>query len=156
MIIGVDSQNKIIAVNTIPNGVTIISIPDDPFIGMNPMLFKIRIGDNWQEITPAQMVQSWQEGQTLSKGQIIAYVAGLYEVIQTHTSQADWKPDTTPALFKTTVAEGVIPDWKQPTGEHDAYAKGDKVRFNGKVYESLIDANVWSPSVYPAGWKLVV
>ena len=24
---------------------------------------------------------------------------------------------------------------------------------NGKVYESLIDNNAYSPSAYPAGWK---
>ena len=46
-----------------------------------------------------------------------------------------------------------VPDWVQPTGAHDAYQKGDKVRYNGNVYESLIDGNVWSPDAYPAGWK---
>ena len=30
---------------------------------------------------------------------------------------------------------------------------GDKVKFNGKTYESLIDNNIWSPEAYPAGWK---
>ena len=46
-----------------------------------------------------------------------------------------------------------VPDWVQPTGAHDAYQKGDKVRYNGNVYESLIDGNVWSPDAYPAGWQ---
>lgn len=46
-----------------------------------------------------------------------------------------------------------IPDFVQPTGAHDAYAKGDKVKYNGKVYESLMDANTYSPDAYPAGWK---
>lgn len=46
-----------------------------------------------------------------------------------------------------------IKDFVQPTGAHDTYAKGDKVRFNGKVYESVIDNNAYSPSAYPAGWK---
>ena len=46
-----------------------------------------------------------------------------------------------------------IKDFVQPTGAHDAYGKGDKVRFNGKVYESVIDNNTYSPSEYPAGWK---
>lgn len=46
-----------------------------------------------------------------------------------------------------------IKDFVQPTGAHDAYKKGDKVRFNGKVYESLIDNNAYSPSAYPDGWK---
>lgn len=48
-----------------------------------------------------------------------------------------------------------IPEWVQPTGAHDAYNAGDKARYNGKVYESLIDGNVWSPDVYPAGWREV-
>ena len=43
----------------------------------------------------------------------------------------------------------------QPTGAHDAYMIGDKVMYNGKVYESLIDNNVWSPDTYPAGWELI-
>jgi hypothetical protein len=38
-------------------------------------------------------------------------------------------------------------------GAHDAYKIGDRVRFEGKVYESTIDANVWSPLVY--GWQEV-
>lgn len=46
-----------------------------------------------------------------------------------------------------------IKDFVQPTGAHDAYKKGDKVRFENKIYESLIDNNVYSPSAYPAGWK---
>lgn len=48
-----------------------------------------------------------------------------------------------------------IPDFVQPTGAHDAYKKGDKVRYNGKVYKSLIDGNAYSPDAYPAGWQEV-
>ena len=49
-----------------------------------------------------------------------------------------------------------IPEFVQPTGAHDAYKKGDKVSFNSKIYESLIDANVYSPSAYPLGWREIV
>lgn len=51
--------------------------------------------------------------------------------------------------------EPSIPDFVQPTGAHDAYKKGDKVGFEGKIYESLIDANTYSPSAYPLGWREV-
>lgn len=51
--------------------------------------------------------------------------------------------------------EPSVPEFVQPTGAHDAYKKGDKVSFNGKIYESLIDANVYSPSAYPLGWQEV-
>lgn len=45
------------------------------------------------------------------------------------------------------------PDWKEPTGAHDAYSKGGLATYKGAVYESLIDKNVWSPDAYPAGWQ---
>ena len=60
-------------------------------------------------------------------------------------------PDITPTLW---VAEqGECDEWVQPTGAQDAYNTGDCVTFEGNQYESLIDANVWSPSVYPQGWQ---
>lgn len=46
-----------------------------------------------------------------------------------------------------------IPDYVQPTGAHDAYNIGDRVRYQGKIWESTINGNVWAPDVYPAGWK---
>lgn len=48
-----------------------------------------------------------------------------------------------------------IPEWKQPSGAQDAYKTGDKVTYNGKVYMSKIDGNVWAPDAYPQGWELV-
>lgn len=47
------------------------------------------------------------------------------------------------------------PDFIPPTGSHNAYKIGDKVTFNGKHYESVINGNTWSPAEYPAGWKEV-
>jgi hypothetical protein len=47
-----------------------------------------------------------------------------------------------------------VPAFLQPTGAHDAYKIGDLVLFQGQVYESTINGNVWSPAAYPAGWKL--
>ncbi|WP_298076088.1 carbohydrate-binding protein [uncultured Corynebacterium sp.] len=51
--------------------------------------------------------------------------------------------------------EAKPPEFKQPTGAHDAYKIGDRVTYQGVVYESTIDSNVWSPSDYPQGWKKV-
>ena len=45
------------------------------------------------------------------------------------------------------------PEWVQPTGAHDAYNTGDRVTYNGRVYESTINGNVWSPDAYPQGWE---
>ena len=88
-------------------------------------------------------------------GKRIMYNGILYKVIQAHTSQAGWNPIDAPSLFAKVINEtitGEIPDWEQPDSTN-AYMKGNKVKFNGKIYESVIDNNVWSPTAYPAGWK---
>ncbi len=82
----------------------------------------------------------------------------LYKCVQAHTSQADWTPDKTPAIWTEVAKPGEIPVWRQPTGAQDAYSKGDRVHYpdaNGPVYESTVDNNVWEPEAYPAGWRLV-
>lgn len=69
----------------------------------------------------------------------------LYKVIQSHNTQLDWEPQDVPALFARVTAPEEIPVWAQPTGAHDAYAKGAKVTHKEFTWESLIDANVWEP-----------
>ena len=94
----------------------------------------------------------WEIGTAYAVNDRRRYGANLYKCVQAHTSQADWTPDATPALWvKVSVEEW--PEWVQPTGAHDAYNTGDKVTYNGKRYISLIDANVYSPDAYPAGWE---
>lgn len=97
---------------------------------------------------------AWNIGIEYKVGDMVEYLGELYEVIQAHTSQDDWRPPDVSALFTLRSPEGVIPEWTQPTGAHDAYNIGDKVTFEGAVYESLIDANAWSPTEYPQGWQL--
>lgn len=94
-------------------------------------------------------------GVAYAVGKKVLYKGVLYKVIQAHTSQADWTPDAAPSLFAKVINEtvdGSIPDFVQPDSTNP-YMKGDKVKFNGKVYESLIDNNVYSPEAYPQGWK---
>ena len=75
----------------------------------------------------------------------------LYKCILDHTSQEDWPPNEAVSLW-VKIADPAIewPDWVQPIGAHDAYAKGDKVTHNDKHWISEIDANVYEPGVY--GW----
>lgn len=54
-----------------------------------------------------------------------------------------------------TEQEPEIPEWKKPSGAHDAYNIGNQVRFEGHIYESLINGNTYSPTEYPDGWKLI-
>lgn len=94
----------------------------------------------------------WKVGIAVNVGDRLRYEEVLYKVSQAHTTQADWTPDKTPALFVVVSVEE-WPEWVQPTGAQDAYKKGDKVTYKGDHYISLIDANTWSPEEYPAGWE---
>lgn len=95
-------------------------------------------------------------GLTYKTNDRLMYNDKFYKILQDHTSQSDWTPDTASSLYvEIADPSNEYPEFKQPTGAHDAYAKGDKVTFEGKKYVSLIDANTWSPSAYSQGWQLV-
>ena len=95
-------------------------------------------------------------GLTYKANDRLMYNDKFYKVLQDHTSQSDWTPDTASSLYvEIADPSNEYPEFKQPTGAHDAYAKGDKITFEGKHYISLIDANVYSPTAYPAGWSLI-
>jgi len=95
---------------------------------------------------------AYKVDKVLSAGEKFVYRSRLYEVVQAHTSQSDWRPDLVPALYKEAMPEGIIGPWRQPLGAHDAYMTGDRVLFNGEVHVSKVDNNVWSPDTY--GWEL--
>ena len=52
--------------------------------------------------------------------------------------------------------ESGYPVWAQPSGAHDAYNTGDVVNYNGTLYRSKIDGNVWAPDVHLSAWEEVV
>lgn len=123
-------------------------------------LFSASLTDE-QAMEVAAIYDPWEVGKSYTVGNIVAYGENgvgdpqLYKVVQTHTSQVDWTPDTAVSLFTAIGLDNSgYPIWVQPTGAHDAYNTGDIVNYNGVLYESLIDGNVYSPDAYPAGWKV--
>ena len=101
-----------------------------------------------------ELYPAWQTGTAYTVDERIRYNFTLYRCVQAHTSQADWTPDATPALW-TVVSLEEWPEWVQPTGAQDAYAKGDKVSHNGKHWISEMDGNVWEPGIYGNLWSEV-
>lgn len=95
------------------------------------------------------MFPAWNQNISYSINDRVQYNETLYKCVQAHTSQANWTPDVTPALW-TKVSLDEYPEWVQPTGAQDAYSKDDKVLHNNKHWKSDVDSNVWEPGVY--GW----
>lgn len=115
-------------------------------------------------ITPADALDNagmfplWADniGQRAEPGSYWRRTGKLYRVNagQGHTIQADWPPNKAASLFSLAANPAEAwPDWIQPTGAHNAYAKGAKVTYKGKRWVSTADANVWTPGVY--GWDEV-
>lgn len=105
--------------------------------------------DDETALTGVELFPMW-ELVSYSVGYRVQYNGTLYKCIQAHTAQSDWTPDATPALWVVVTVEE-WPEWVQPTGAQDAYAKDSKVTHNGKKWISSYDANVWEPGVY--GWE---
>ena len=107
-----------------------------------------------QKLVEIKSRPDWKAGIAVAIGDVYAYTdKNLYRCVQAHTTQSDWTPNITPALWvKFYEPEAGPQPWVQPTGAHDAYNIGDQVTYVGHLWESLINANVWSPTVYPAGW----
>lgn len=103
----------------------------------------------------AALFPPWAAGQAVAAGDLRSWDGTVVECVQAHTTQADWTPDVTPALWKVhRQTAGPTPDpWVQPTGGHAAYQLGDRVTHNGQTWESTAADNVWAPGVY--GWVVV-
>lgn len=85
-------------------------------------------------------------GVQVNAGEVYQHLRNLYEVVQSHTTQADWTPDVAYALWKRWYNPENEPEpYRQPQGAHDAYRLGQRVTHGGFTWESLVDANVWEP-----------
>ena len=112
------------------------------------------ISDVEQTMTNEIYPQWDSNGYSYFAGEKVSYEDKYYRCIQSHTSQADWTPSTAVSLWVVfSDPQEEWPEWVQPVGAHDAYAKGDKVSHLDKHWISDVDANVWEPGVH--GWSEV-
>lgn len=90
---------------------------------------------------------------TYEVGDRVRHESTLYKCLTAHTSQASWTPTDSPSLWVRVDDPSIeFPEWVQPTGSTDAYAKGAKVSHNEKHWISTVDGNVWEP---PTMWDEV-
>lgn len=118
-------------------------------------LFAETLSDEQALLVPL-VFDEWKVGIEYKIGKRLVYDNVLYKVLQNHTSQETWTPNVSTSLYARLLAEtidGSIPEWQQPTGSTEAYMIGDKVTYNGQIYECTSDYNVYAPDV--SGWKLV-
>ena len=124
---------------------------------LRPLIEKAVISlDDTDAIDAVTLFPEWDGAAAYLVGDRVKYHNILYKCLQNHAAQASWNPEAAPSLWAKVLIPDpeVIPDWEQPDSTNP-YMKGDKVRFDGHIYESAIDNNIWSPSAYPNGWLLI-
>ena len=100
-----------------------------------------------------ELFPKWSATLTYDVGDRVRFGNTLYKCLTAHQSQDSWTPDVSPSLWVRVDDPSVeFPEWIQPTGATDAYAKGAKVSHNGKHWISDVDGNVWEP---PTMWSEV-
>lgn len=117
------------------------------------------ITDDNQALKVADLYDVWSgESVEYKTGKYLTYKGVLYKVLQNHTSQAGWTPDTASSLYAKVLTDpsGEVLPWEQPQSTNP-YKKGDRVTHNGKTWESLVDSNVWEPGAVGSEslWKEV-
>ena len=118
-----------------------------------------QVQDDAEALSLQILYKQWdrQVGKELQVGEYINHNDVLYKVLQHPEAQDNWAPDVSPSLFAKVLVDptgDTVLDWEQPDSTN-GYMVGDKVKFEGHIYVSIIDNNIWSPTAHPEGWELV-
>ena len=114
-------------------------------------LIKTKLSDE-EKVEFISLFPPFQETHDYVEGDEFSYNGTIYRVLQDHRSN-HYRPNEAVSLYVDILNKLTIEEWKQPQGSHDAYMIGDKVLWQGEVFRSIIDNNVWSPTDYPQGWE---
>lgn len=112
-----------------------------------------------QAATVPDAFHAWKVDTDYKAGDRRKHEGVLYKCLQAHKSVEGQTPDKAVSLWARILNPDpeVIPVWEQPDSTNP-YMIGDKVHYptiEDPVYESTMDANVYSPEAYPQGWRLV-
>lgn len=96
------------------------------------------------------------DGVEYAVGDRVRFQGELVKCLQAHTSQADWAPNAAPSLWSVILpgqdGSGVeVGVWQQPESTN-GYDEGDRVIYDGHLWESTQDDNVWRPGDVGAPW----
>ena len=110
----------------------------DKALELRPLIeLAVQSLDDDQSLAAETLFPAWQSGTNYITGTKIRYNGILYKVIQGHESNDTWAPDAAPSLYAKVLTDpsGEPQLWEQPDSTNP-YMKGDKVIFDGEIYES--------------------
>lgn len=105
-------------------------------------------------VAPALQARVWRPVLAVVPGDVYSHGSSLYRCVQAHTTQADWRPEATPALWRRVQPKEMNPLWQLNTG----YGQGDVAGYpdNQTLYvctQAHTSQKGWEPPNVPALWK---
>lgn len=113
------------------------------------------LDDKTASEAPALFPRLKQDGSLIRAGTRINHSGEIKKAAVDLWDTADNSPDNAPALWETLdYKDGyrIIPETITVTG---AFAKGERGWWNGVLYESVVDNNVYTPEQYAPNWTEV-
>jgi hypothetical protein len=113
------------------------------------------LDDKTASEAPAMFPRLKEDGSLISAGTRINWKGIVKKATVDLWDTAENNPENAPSLWQNIEYKDgyrIIPDTLTVT---TAFAKGECGWWNGVLYRSLVDANVYTPAVYPAGWEEV-
>ena len=110
-----------------------------------------------QALAVKELYPLWAVDTAYTVDYVVRHNSKLYRCLQSHTSQDNWTPDVTPALWVEVAAPNEYREIKDNMLPTEAFALGEIgwYKVETDLYKSLIDANTYTPETYPAGWEQV-
>jgi hypothetical protein len=96
-------------------------------------------------VSTRNFLPRWEAAKSVGVGDLRVYRNQMYKVIQAHTTQANWTPDATPALWGRVAFPGHVAEWSS----YDAntlyliISAGDPVQHNGVTYYCVNPTYSW-------------
>lgn len=109
--------------------------------------------DDENALESIELFPKWTVGIAVKAGERYRHQSLLWRVVQDHTTQADWEPQNTPALW-TEVSLDEWPDIPENIPSTAPWMSGDKGTWKGQHYICQLDNCVWNPEQLPSAWNL--
>jgi hypothetical protein len=83
----------------------------------------------------------------------IQYDGKLYRAVVDIWDEEQYNPTNAPNLWREIIYSGGIREIPEVITAAEAFAAGEKGKWKGEIYESLISGNVWTPEQYAGAWQ---
>ena len=113
------------------------------------------LDDQTASTAPSLLRRLRQDGKLVSAGTRINWGGVIKRAAVDLWDTTDNTPDAAPTLWEDIDYRDGIRIIPETITVGLAFTKGERGWWGDALYASTIDANVWTPDAYPAGWEIV-